>query len=157
MAEGRRSEALIAHMIRDVFGRPKTCIYYGESGALVELLNGLEHGIQTFQLYTNPDISIKEAHHWEVAINDSFYGYDYCELFISCNYNPTVMYGSPTDVAIQLSRLMKHNGLVFLVNPGAWADDLHGFMPSRQDLVDELKSYHLLKDQNVKVYQNGRV
>jgi hypothetical protein len=52
---------------------------------------------------------------------------------------------------------MKHNGLVFLVNPGAWADDLHGFMLPRQDLVDELKSYHLLKDQNVKVYQNGRV
>ncbi len=157
MAESRCPEALIAHMIRDVFGYPKTCLYYGESHALVDLLNGPEHGIQTYHLYTRDRAPIDDAHHWEIALNDSFYGHDYCELFVSCNYNPVVQYGSPVDVAIQLSKLMKHNGLVFLVNAGTWADNLGDFMTLRSDLIAELKSFYLLRDQNVKVYQNGRV
>lgn len=157
MAESRCPEALIAHMVRDVFGYPKTCLYYGESRALVDLLNGPEHGIQTYHLYTRERKIIEEAHHWEIALNDSFYGHNYCELFISCNYNPIVQYGSSMDVAIQVSKLMKHNGLVFTVNAGSWADSLGDFMHYRADLVDKLQSFHMLRDQNVKVYQNGRV
>lgn len=91
---------------------------------------------------------------WAIEMNDTFFGHDYCDLFMSINYNPWLFYRNYDFIADNLRNFMKKNGLIFLVNPGDWAKDLGNKFPLREDLIMEARRYYLLNNQKVLIYEN---
>lgn len=146
----------IAHIIKDVFGLEGTVLHYGEDTTLASILNGSEFGVETWGLYTNyyNQLFIPNFHHWDIGLNNSYFGHDFCNLFLSFNYHPAVIARPTGERALSIARLLKKNGLIVLVNAGNWADDLNSVFGVRQDLINQIQRFSAFKNANVRVFQN---
>lgn len=157
----------LVHIIRDLFSNHNTPIYYGEDIFFLKTLRKPEHGVGAFLLHSNCnngwnllednnqyEISSDLCKGWAIELNDTFFGEDYCDLFMSINYNPWLFYRNYQFIAENLSKFMKKNGLVFLVNPGDWSAALGDKMKLREDLIIEAKRFSLLSNQRVIIYEN---
>lgn len=146
----------IAHVIRDIFPVNSFTIIYDSETILKDTLSNSEHGIGAFLLHTERDSSesLTNGYFWEAGWNHPFFTPDSADLFISINYNPELNGNHYNNVALQLSSVLKSNGLIFLVNPGEWANELSSIFSLRYDLIKECKRYKLLLEENVFVYEN---
>jgi hypothetical protein len=158
----------LVHIVRDIFPNKENIIYYGEDVAFLETLHSPEHGLGAFLLHSNPEddwslskqtsklktVNKAMCKGWVIEFNDSFFGEDFCDLFISFSYSPWMLHENYSFVALNIKKLLKPNGLIFAVDPGDWSMCLGDHMTLREDLVKEVKRYSLLKNKEVFVYEN---
>lgn len=166
MVDDRSEEAIItphiAHIIRDVFKIDKhsnVVCFQGDDKLLYELRKP-EHGIEAWGLHhegtpLDPPRAGGLSRYWEIGYNDSHYGREFCDLFISLDYL-TAHPDLTIQTVVTLWKLMKPQGLILLTNPTLNdANFQWGNFHIRQDLIDELRSYTLFaKKKNVLVLQN---
>lgn len=142
-----------AHIIRDIFAPTDRVVCYSATYDLVKELRKPEHGIEAWHLYTGDETESDISRRWNIETDDTFFGLNFCKLFISIDYDPLVT--RQYDVAVSVDRFMASKGYVFLVNPGEWASKLIELYPPRYDLVHDIKSYSMFKDESVVVLQNA--
>jgi hypothetical protein len=142
-----------AHVVRDVFGNRGFTIYYGEDPEFTETLRTSTHGIGAFLMHSNVEkrFHFDYERYWCIGTN-MFFDADTCDFLISFDYDP-VFHGSPFGIPPYIDRLMKREGLIFLVNPGRWAEYLGDMFILRKDLQAEVKRYSMFKNENVLVYE----
>ena len=157
MAQSGRPQAInfehLAHIIRDVFDPQGPTVLYGTDHELITTLRESEHGIEAWRLYTDAKLSNDEhAFNWLMEYNDSYFGFDYAELFMCFGYSPSKV-RDPDVCALQVARLLKPGGLVVLSGFNRWAVNLSGVLRARDDLVYELEAYSFFRNKSVEVYQ----
>lgn len=157
MAQSGRPEAInyehLAHIIRDVFNPHGPVILYGTDHELITTLRKPEHGIEAWRLYTDAKVSNDEhSFNWLMEYNDSYFGFDYAELFISFGYSPSKV-RDPDVTALQVARLLKPGGLALVAGFNRWAVNLSGALCHREDLVDKLEAYSFFRNKGVQVLQ----
>jgi hypothetical protein len=146
----------VAHAIRDIFVEKTFTTIYGPNVKLAETLRTSEHGIGAFILVTQaegvelPDYSWP----WEAGVDNIFFGEDKCDLFLSFNYDTNLLNDNYDLLAQQLKSFLKINGMVFLVNPGKWANGLGEWLSRRPDLEKEIRRYSMFRDEDILVYEN---
>jgi len=146
----------VAHIIRDVFKKTVNTIYYGDDNSLEPIFNSNEHSIGVLMLRSEEEIEYDEPYiyYWAAGIDDLFFSEEYCNLFISFNYNPQIFNDDYNKVALQLKNLLKKDGYIFLVNPGMWASCLGLFLKRNNQIEKEIKRYSMFTNENVLVYEN---
>lgn len=146
----------LSHIIRDLFKNKDFTVIYGLNTNLRETLATSEHGLGAYALYTGESEKNKPdySYYWEAGINHPFFTPGSCDLFISIDYDPSIINNYYSNVALQLVSLLKIHGLIFLINPGAWASELSNFFTLRNDLIIEAKRYKMLSNQKVYIYEN---
>lgn len=144
----------VAHIVRDVFNPQEGVIYYGYEHDLIDALRAPEHSIEAWGLYTDRVQTLNDRiKEWAWQGNNTFFGHDFAELFISFNYAPYIHHGYREMVAERMSELLRQkNGLIFLVNPGDWISEFDKFFSLRPDLVSEIQRYSMFQKENVIVY-----
>jgi hypothetical protein len=144
----------VAHIVRDVFPTQKQIVCFGSPFDLIDVLRTPEHGREAWGLYAGEgDVDSPYIHAWDYETKPSFFGLSFCNLLISFDYSPPVPDGSTTDIAIRIAQLLKDDGLIFLTNPGSWADHLPYFLRERTDLEYEIQRYSTFMTQDIQVYQ----
>lgn len=146
----------LGHIIRDLFPIHSVTICYGLLDDLVEELHKPLHGIGALLLHSENDIEseLDYKKYWNIELNDCYFSNNFCELFISLNYNPSFTKNDYSFVAVNIKKLMKLNGFVFLVNPGLWASSMSEYFLLREDLVKEAKRFSILKNEEIYIYEN---
>jgi len=147
------------HVIRDLFPKTTATICYGDNCNLVDTLRTPVHGIGALMLHTEYNKSVEEeySHMWDIGINGCYFGDQFCDLFISVDYNPLLNGNNYDYMAAQIKNLVRLNGFLFLVNPGLWASSISKYFLLREDLVKEAKRYSFLKNDKVYIYENIRL
>lgn len=158
MAEGRRGEEMnlehVGHIIKDVFDPSGAAIVYGPPFDLIEKLREPTFGIETWGLYHSSGETTSDlAHQWKAGLDPTYFGFDFCNLFLSIGYNPSIPSIRTFPLALQIAQLMKKGGHVLLVNPGTWAKHIPGMLRPRMGLTAEVQSYSMFKNENVMVFQ----
>jgi hypothetical protein len=157
----------IAHIIRDIFTNRDNTIVFGECPELLECLYSPAHSIGAYMLHTNQSNNWKPKHlydglkyaptdaikSWYIKENDSFFGANFCDLFISINYQVEDI-GDPLKIVGNIKKVMKPNSIGFIVNPGSWASEVENFNVVRYDLIKEVKRYSMFRNEKVLVYEN---
>lgn len=157
----------ISHIIRDIFPYRNNTILFGEYPELLDCLYSPQHSIGAYMLHCNqsnnwkPDHLYRELKYapadaikgWLIKENDSFFGVDFCDLFISINYKIDDI-GDPVRIAKSIKRVMKPNSIGFIVNPGSWASEIANFNRVDYSLMREVKRYSMFRDEKVLVYEN---
>lgn len=146
----------LGHIIRDLFPIHSVTICYGLLDDLVEELRKPLHGIGAFLLHSENDIEseLDYKKYWNIELNDCSFSNNFCELFVSINYNPSFVNNDYLFMALNIKKLMKFKGIIFLVNPGLWASYMSHFFLLREDLIQEAKRFSILKDQEIYIYEN---
>lgn len=157
----------ISHIIRDIFPYRGNTIIFGEYSELLDCFYSPEHSIGAYMLHCNkangwkPEYlysSLKYAPHdaikgWYIQENDSFFGADFCDLFISINYKVDNI-GHPIKIAENIKNVMKPNAIGLIVNPGIWASEMMNLNKVNYDLIKEVKRYSIFRNEQVLVYEN---
>ncbi len=159
----------LCHVIRDVFNPTGQVVLYGENLDLFDTLYAPEHSIGAYMLHSDYSVldpkdfktsaNVKNANidlvkQWPLEYNNCFFGLDFCELFVSVNYDPVMLINNFYGAATNIKSMMKKNGLLFLVNPGVWSYNLDLFFDVRFDLIHEIHKYRIFKDDKILVYEN---
>lgn len=141
----------VCHVIRDVFPKREFTVVYDRSNDLTEEMHTQKHGIGALRLHS--EMYSRENYSWALGTAGIYFG-SVIDLFVSINYDPIHIKDLVLEIAKQLKESMKQGGIVFLVNPGHWADRLGEILLVRSDLEKEVKKYSFLKDEDVRVYEN---
>jgi len=142
----------VCHVIRDVFPIRTFTVVYDRLKDIAEAMYTPLHGIGCFQLHS--ELYLKdEQFYWPLGEAEIYFG-QYIDLFVSVNYDPIYKKDLVVEIANQLKNSIKNKGIVFLVNPGGWADKLGEVLSSRHDLEKEIKRYSIFKNEDVRVYEN---
>jgi hypothetical protein len=144
----------VAHIIRDVFRPEDSVICYGkdEALALKSTLRSPEHGTEAFTLHSEKNTS--SGRMWNLPFDNSHFGFNYCKLFISLGYAPSIdLETGATNMALRIASLMKPGGLILLLNPAIEYTVLIDMLTRRQDLEKKMKSYSEFMDQKVVVLE----
>lgn len=146
----------LCHIIRDIFPIRNNVGLYGDLQELKEEMLKPEHSIGSLLLHTNREKmnDYEQGFFWEIGINGPYCGYNCFDLFISINYNPMLLTNNYKFIAEQISALMKHRGIVLIVNGGLWSSEIDKYMTLRKDLINEAKRYTILRDKRVYIYEN---
>ena len=127
---------------------------YGKNYPLLPILRNPEHGIEAWGLQTETEnLKVPNTYYWSVGYNGTHFGHEFCDLFISMNYNPYIPDTLLERAAVSTSNVLKEGGYAFLVDPGKWSWELEKHLTPRPDLVREIKRYSMFTDQNVRVLQ----
>lgn len=142
-----------AHILKDLV-RPKSpLIYYGEDYDLIPIMRDKEFGIESWQLYYGEGESPNEySFSWLSEINGSYFGSNFCDTLVSVNYEHSLKYGQPEQVAGQMYDLVQYDGEIILINPGFWASDLNKVFRRDPYMEIMLKRYSMLANENVVAY-----
>lgn len=152
MEESQRNN-FIGHIIKDVFDPVSPAIVYGTSYGLIDTLRGPEFGVETWGLVSSQPPEHNSAFLWESTVNDSHFGRDFANLFVSLDYHYDVQGHFVDATALHIYHLMKDDGMILTVNPGNWAERLAVVLDRRQDIANEIKRYSIFAGQDVRVYQ----
>lgn len=149
----------LAHIIRDLFPVHSATICYGILDSLTEELRKPVHGIGAFLLHSENNVNseLDYKKYWEIGINGCHFTDQFCDLFISVDYDPVLNTSNYDYIAAQLKNLVKLNGFIFLINHGLWGSSLDKYFLLRDDLVKEAKKYSMLKNEKVYIYENIRL
>lgn len=165
MAYGPGFEELIdshfVHIIRDTFSRDETLnltIYGEDEDDLLNEFRKPQHGIESWGLFTSPDPNkvseVSYAHYWKIGMENSWFGTDFSRLFISRDYTPSSWLGSDAlGVARCIYGFLKDEGYVVLINSGIDTEPFGRMFNVREDIVDNLERFTMLKYEDVKVFQ----
>lgn len=141
----------VAHILKDVFNPVSPVVTYGTGFELIEILRGPEFGIETWGLYSHTvDDPIDYSFYWEIGYNDSHFGQNFCNLFVSFDYNLELKDHMVLNAVSNIHRLMEDNA--FLCIPD-WTDKLLEYFEPRPDMIKELRRYSILQDKEISVYQ----
>lgn len=141
----------VCHVIRDIFPKREFTVVYDRSNDLVEEMHTQKHGIGALRLHS--EMYSRENYPWALGAAGIYFG-PVVDLFVSINYDPIHKKDLVLEIAKQLKEAMKQGGIVFLVNPGHWADKLGETLSVRSDLEKEIKRYSIFKNEDVRVYEN---
>ena len=144
----------VCHVIKDVFDPSAGVIVYGTPHGLIDKLREPTFGVEAWGLYhSTGEVASDFSHQWKAGVDPAYFGYDFCELFLSIGYNPSVPSIRTFPLALQVAQLLKKGGKVCLVNPGAWGKHIPAMLKARTDLIAEMRSYSMFKNENVMVFQ----
>jgi len=143
----------VAHIVRDVFHPHDTIINYGRDQDLIDVFRSSEHDIEAWGLYTGRmECPHDYAREWEWPEDDTFFGQDFADVFMSFNYAPRVLPQHRILIAERVSWTLHKDGFVFFVNPGDWVSEFDRVLTERIDLIAEIKRFHMFRDETVMVY-----
>jgi hypothetical protein len=143
-----------AHILKDVVDPRSPLIYYGDDYDLVPVLRDPEFGVESWHLYYGEgDSPYEHSFSWLPEINDSYFGHDYCDTFVSVNYAHPINFGSPEQLSHQIYELMKRGGVIVLVNPAFWASGLFDVFSRNYHAEDLFRSYAMLAHEEVVVFE----
>lgn len=143
----------VTHIVRDTLVSHGAVVYYGDDQEAVNALRSPQHGFEAWRLCTDDEEPEDEyAFNWLLQHNDSHFGFNHCDLFMSIGYDPFKP-SDPVKCAYQVARILKPGGLVLAVATGEWASKLGVVLTGRDDLVAKIKCYSMFANRDVQVYQ----
>ena len=149
----------LCHIIRDIFLRKSNTLIYGDlknSLKLREFMLSNEHSIGNFILHSDKDHQeyFDGTAYWNIGVNDPYVDYDFCDLFLSVNYNPVIEFNNMEHAAEQVKSLLNHGGHAVFINPGEWFSLVGNYLSLNEDLTQEAKKYSMLSSERVFIYEN---
>lgn len=144
----------VGHIIKDVFDPQSPVVVYGTQFDLVDTLRlHPEFGVETWGLQTTDKKNRDHIYYWNAPYDDTHFGRNYAELIVSLDYKYNIEDQFKDSMAVRVHHLLKDDHILFLVDPGNWADSIHKIFSRRYDLEAEVKQYSMFTRQNVFVYQ----
>jgi len=144
------------HVIRDVFNPEDSIVCYNKAYPFLEFARNSKHSLETWVLNSDEALSINSEfiHFWN-PMTESFFGNDFCKLFIAFEHDPKLFserYDS-FEETIKIIELMKSGGIILLIDSYLDGLNLSAIFKQRLDLEKQTKQYSFLRDRNILVYQ----
>lgn len=150
----------LAHVVRDVFPTPISPIVYGTDASCLDAFWDTNHSMGLHVLHSDDIVLppggpyLDSISFWDIDKRETKYGADYCDLFMSFGYTPEGSEDQEVKMTEFINWLVKPDGLLFLCNPGPWADSFSNSLKPRNDIINEIKKYSMFTNERVLVYEN---
>lgn len=149
-----------AHILYDLFydRRKGNWANYDYDTSLIEEMRSPEFSVEMWGLHSTlsekKEIEEGFVHYWNIGVDNTFYGPDWCDVFLWLNYSPNIS-SNINELVRTLTDFMKENGLIVIVNsPIPELDFLNRKgLKSRDDIISDIKSYTLFANENVLVWE----
>jgi len=143
------------HIIRDVFGRKISPIYYGKDVSILNDCYSSMHSMGCEGFYSDaPFVFHEKFHYLNVDKEDVDYFLDHADFLFSIDYKYELDPPYCDRVAKKFKKLLKDQAQIFLVNPGTWSYCFDDYYERNFSLEREVKKFSLFKDEKVFVYEN---